>query len=136
MTEQVTHEGSSAISDRSIDTQVDLSGPEDQTGPRNRSGEAAAALLACGVGSAVFGVLVVLAEANPTVKSALTLSSAVGPLSGKAVASVAIWLLVWLALHRSIGRREVVLVPYLKLTRVLIVLSFVLTFPPVFFAFH
>ena len=99
------------------------------------SGSAAAALVASGVGCSAFGAAVVAAEANEGVHHALTLSDAVGPLSGKGVAGTSVWLLAWGALHLRLRRREVPLGPYLRLTAVLVAAGFVLTFPPVYTAF-
>lgn len=58
-------------------------------------GPATAAVMAAGFGAAVLGLLTTLAEASETVKDWLTLSEDVGPLSGKVVYSVVVWLVAW-----------------------------------------
>lgn len=62
-------------------------------------GPAAAAILAAGIGAAVLGLLTTLAELSETVQGWLTLSEGVGPLSGKVVYTVVVWLVAWAVLH-------------------------------------
>ncbi|TMR95449.1 hypothetical protein [Nonomuraea basaltis] len=62
-------------------------------------GPIAAAILAAGVGSAALGLFTTLAEASPAVKEGLAWSKAVGPLSGKTIGAVIVWLVAWLVLH-------------------------------------
>jgi hypothetical protein len=74
-----------------------------QRSPSQRvDGRVAATIIAAGVGCAAFGIAVVLAESVGTVKQLLTLSTAVGPLSGKAVVAVVIYPVVWLVLHAAL----------------------------------
>jgi hypothetical protein len=60
---------------------------------------AAAAVLAAGVGAAALGLLTTLAEASESVADWLRLSDRVGPLSGKVVYSVIVWLVAWAIFH-------------------------------------
>src|SRR4051812_37189182 len=80
-------------------TNLPLSGTASEAEPRLGSqtlgdefppnGPAAAAFLACGVGSAVLGLAIVLVEASPGhVKSWLNFYDPVGPLSGKTIVAV------------------------------------------------
>jgi hypothetical protein len=103
--------------------------------PTEPSGAAAAALLAAGIGCALFGLLVLLNDAIPALKEALTFSKAVGPLSGKATVGVAAWLLVWAVLHVALRGRDVATATVVRVTRVLIALGLLLTFPPFYLLF-
>lgn len=103
--------------------------------PARPNGEAAAALLACGIGCAFFGLLVLVADANLRVHDALQWSRSVGPLSGKSTLGMAGWLGTWAVLHRRYRGREVSMAAVVRLTRILIAAGFVLTFPPVFMLF-
>jgi hypothetical protein len=120
---------------RSTDSAVDATpAPEDTPrGPAN--GAAAATLLACGIGCAFFGLLVVLTEASPWLHHELELSRAVGPLSGKSTVGIAGWLASWAGLHLGLRERDVDMAPFVRATRVLVAAGFVLTFPPVFLLF-
>lgn len=95
-------------------------------------GPAAGALLACGLGSAVFGAAVVAAESSEPVKTALTLSDGVGPLSGKALVGTLVFLVAWSQLHLLWRDRTVRTRPVLVVTAVLIGIGLLLTFPPVY----
>lgn len=99
---------------------------------RLHNGPAAAAVLAAGVGSLALGLLTVLAEASMPLRNALSLYTPAGPLTGKTTGAVAIWLVVWLALHLAWGQREVDFGKVFAATLVLIALGLLGTFPPVF----
>jgi hypothetical protein len=96
------------------------------------AGGAAATLVAAGVGCAAFGVAVVLSESVEAVKQAFTLSTAVGPLSGKAVVAVVVYVLAWLALHVAWRRRPVAFDTVFRCTTALVAVGVVATFPPVY----
>jgi hypothetical protein len=93
-------------------------------------GSTAATLLAAGIGCAAFGIAVVAAESLAPVKKLLTLSAAVGPLSGKAVIAVVIYLIAWSALHLACRRRTIGFAVVLRATAVLIGIGLLGTFPP------
>jgi hypothetical protein len=101
---------------------------EDPTG----TGQTAAALVAAGVACAVFGLAVVLAESSESVSQALTLSTAVGALSGKAVAAVVAYVVVWPALHLAWRDRPIEFHRVVRWTGALVVVGLLATFPPVF----
>lgn len=104
---------------------ADVEPPPDRMG-----GSTAATLLASGIGCAAFGIAVVAAESLEPVKQLFTLSTAVGPLSGKAVAAVVIHLLAWAALFLACRRRTMSFAVVLRVTAVLIGIGVVGTFPP------
>jgi hypothetical protein len=94
-----------------------------------------ASMIASGIGAVVLGILVVLAEANAQIKSALAWSSAVGPLSGKTSLMVLAFLVSWAVLHYIFQRRAVTLTTSFIWTISLLALGLVLTFPPVYTLF-
>jgi hypothetical protein len=100
------------------------------------NGPAAAAMLACGVGICLFGVLVVLGEARPGLAGALNLIDSVGPLSGKVALAIAIWLVTWAILHKVWGRSQVGFRKISWVAFALIIAGFALTFPPIFRLFE
>jgi hypothetical protein len=100
------------------------------------NGPAAAAMLACGVGVSMFGVLVLLGEARPGLTGALNLIDSVGPLSGKVALAIAIWLVTWAILHKVWGRSQVGFRKISWVAFALIIAGFALTFPPIFRLFE
>lgn len=96
------------------------------------NGPAAAAILAGGIGGTFYGLLIVLVEASPAIKKLLTLSNGVGPLSGKTIFGVIGWLVAWVVLGQLWKGKNVDLNKVWTATLALIVLSLLLTFPPVF----
>lgn len=59
---------------------------------------AAAALAAAGVGCLAMGVVTTLSEAMKPIANLLNLYKPVGPLSGKSLTAVVVWLLAWAAM--------------------------------------
>lgn len=94
-----------------------------------------AALIASGVGTFVLGLAVVGAEASAGIKTFLTWSSPVGPLSGKVGLSVIAFVLSWIILHFVLRDRPIKLSTSFVIAAILIVLGLLLTFPPVFLLF-
>lgn len=120
---------------RSVAAAPSMSAPiEALPGPASTDlpGSAAAALIASGVGSVVFGVAIVTAEASKTAKTVLAMGTSAGSLSGKALACAVAFFLTWAVLHAVIGRRPVSTRSTLWWTGGLIVAGLLLTFPPVF----
>jgi len=107
-------------------------GSTEGTPSQNVDGRVAATIIAAGVGCAAFGVAVVLAESISVVKQWLTLSSAVGPLSGKAVAAVVIYPVVWLVLHVALRNAQPKTTTVTGWTAVLLTIGLLGTFPPVY----
>ncbi len=108
---------------------------QSQDSPHLPNGSAAAALLAGGIGSAVYGLTVVAAEAVSGVAQTLNLVEGVGPLSGKVLVGVVVWLVVWIILAKMWSLKEVDFRRITIVSVVLVLLGFLLTFPPVFQAF-
>ena len=98
-------------------------------------GPIAAAILASGIGALALGILTTLAEANESVKELLNLYDPVGPLSGKTVGAVIIWLVAWSILHLMYRTKDVESRKELASSLVLIGLGVLVTFPIFFQAF-
>ena len=103
---------------------------------RTPMGEAAAAIVGAGIGVLALGTFTTLAEASGTAKDALNLYGPVGPLSGKTIGAVVVWLVVWGVLHMMWKGKDVPLKKWINVTWVLITLGFLLTFPPIFLLFE
>ena len=100
------------------------------------NGPAAAAMLAVGIGVCMFGVVVLLSEARPDLAGALNLIDSVGPLSGKVMVAIAIWLVSWANLHKVWARSLVGFGKISWLAFAMIIAGFALTFPPIFRLFE
>jgi hypothetical protein len=81
------------------------------------------------------GLATTLAEASVGVHDALDWNAGVGPLSGKTITAVVVWLIVWAILHLALRGRRMRLTPIITITLVLIALGVLGTFPIFFQAF-
>jgi hypothetical protein len=95
-------------------------------------GPIAAAIIAGGVGAAALGFFTTLAEASTGVKDWLAWSDRVGPLSGKTILAVAVWLVAWAVLHVALRSRPYATRRALLVSLVLIGLGVLGTFPTFF----
>ena len=93
------------------------------------NGAALAAELAAGIGSLAMGLLVILNEAGLFV--APSLYGPAGGLSGRSTFAVVAWLSAWGILHARWRDRRLEVSRVLRWTLVLVVLSVLMTFPPV-----
>jgi hypothetical protein len=98
-------------------------------------GPIAAAIIAGGIGAAALGFFTTLAEASEGVKDWLQWSDAVGPLSGKVLMAVLVWLVAWAVLHLVLRSRPYETRRALVISLVLIGLGVLGTFPLFFQAF-
>ncbi|MER7467254.1 hypothetical protein [Streptomyces sp. NPDC097981] len=78
-------------------------------------GPISAAIIAAGIGAATLGLLTTLAEASTDVSDGLKWSDSVGPLSGKTILAVVVWLLAWAILYAVLRNK-----PY-ESTRALVI---------------
>ena len=99
-------------------------------------GPLSAALIAAGIGIFVLGVFTTLSEANEDVADFLNLHDPVGPLAGKTVFSVAIWLIAWVVAGVLYRGRDDTLRTALIIFVVLSALGYLGTFPTFFQAFE
>lgn len=100
------------------------------------NGPGLAAILAAGLGSLALGFTTTLAEAIPSVKTAFTFSNAVGPLSGKTIVALIIWIICWAILHNRWKNAQLKLSKVFAVTLILIGLGLVGTFPLFYDKFH
>ena len=98
-------------------------------------GPIAAAILAAGIGAFALGILTTLAEANEGIKEFLNLYDPVGPLSGKTIGAVVIWVVAWAILHLMYRTKVGESRKELAASLVLISLGVLGTFPIFFQAF-
>ena len=110
-------------------TDADLTGIPFDDKPE---GPIAAAILAAGTGALTLGIVTTLVEANAAIKKGLTLSTTVGPLSGKVAITVGVWLAVWFVLHLTLRRKPYETRRALTISLVLTGLGILGTFPTFF----
>lgn len=103
--------------------------------PDKPEGPIAAAILAGGVGAAALGFLTTLAEANENAKEWLDWNADVGPLSGKTIMAVIVWLVAWAVLHLVYRGRPYETRRAFGIAMVLVGLGVLGTFPTFFQAF-
>jgi hypothetical protein len=96
------------------------------------NGGIAAAIIAAGIACAVLGLLVVGAAASGLVAQWLTFYAPTGPLSGKAIVSSVVYLVVWPNLHYRLRDKHVDLYKAFLITVALVAIGVVATFPPVY----
>lgn len=100
------------------------------------TGVAAATFIAGGIGALALGLMTTGAVISEGLSNFLNWWNPAGPLSGKTGISVLAWLISWVILNNSWKNKDSDLAKAFTITLVLIVLGFVLTFPPVFEAFE
>jgi len=100
------------------------------------NGAAGAAILAAGIGSTTMGLITTLAAASGKVSGWLNFYGPVGPLSGKVLGAVAVWLIAWAVLHGAWKDRDVDFGKLWRGALILVILGFVGTFPPFFDLFE
>lgn len=111
-------------------TETEISPEEAQVyADRLPNGEAMAALISAGIGVFVLGLLTTLAEASTGIADMLNWNKGVGPLSGKTIVPVAIWLISWVALTMTWKGKNVNFGRATGATFALILLGLLLTFP-------
>ena len=99
--------------------------------PALKSGSGAAAILAAGVGSFAVAVLALAGDKSVAVKKSLTFYQPTGPLSGVTTVAILVWLFFWGILEWRWGKRDVALRLINTISLTLLVLSLLLTFPPI-----
>jgi len=99
--------------------------------PALTNGPGAAAVLSAGIGSFALAVLALAADKSAPIKSLLDFYRPTGALSGVTTVAILVWLLAWGILEWRWCRKTVALGAIALAAFVLLVLSFLLTFPPV-----
>jgi hypothetical protein len=101
----------------------------DSVGADKPEGPISAAILAAGIYAFALGLLTTLAEASTSFKDKLALDDGVGPLSGKTIYAVAVWVVSWIVLHFVYRDKQVESRKALSLALFLILLGVIGTFP-------
>lgn len=101
----------------------------DATGLTNGSG--AAAILAAGIGAFALAVLAIAADKITSIQRLMIFYKPTGPLSGVTTVSIFIWLVIWGILGWRWRKRTVVVGRVNAIALILLVLSLLLTFPPI-----
>jgi hypothetical protein len=96
------------------------------------NGSVVAAMLAAGIGCSVLGLMISLSEGSKAIGGILNLYDPVGPLSGKTIVAVLLWLVAWAILASKWKDQEVNFGKVYKVTLILVALGVVGTFPLVF----
>ncbi len=96
------------------------------------NGEAAAAILAAGIGSLALGVVASSSEVAGSLRPMLAFYRPVGPLSGRTTVAVVIWLVSWLILHFKWKDRQIDFSKIFVWTLLMVAAGLVGTFPPPF----
>jgi hypothetical protein len=99
--------------------------------PGHTNGSGAAALLSAGIGSFTLAVLALAADKSASLKTILIFYKPTGPLSGVTTTAILVWLLTWITLEFRWARETVPLGRITFVAFALLVLSFLLTFPPI-----
>jgi hypothetical protein len=96
------------------------------------NGPVAAVMLAGGLGSAIIGLMTVLAEASEPIKNALNWWSPAGPLTGKTLSGVIVFFVSWVVLHAIFRGKSVNFARVATIALILLGLGLLGTFPPFF----
>lgn len=95
------------------------------------NGSAAAAILSAGIGCFVLAVLAILGDKSAAIRGSLAFYKPTGPLSGVTTVAILVWLITWVILDWSWRKKTLPAGRISATALVLLVLSFLLTFPPV-----
>lgn len=108
-----------------------LDGDPSAKTPSLTNGPGAAAILAAGIGSFSLAALAIAADKVASLKSALIFYKPTGDLSGVTTVAIVIWLVAWGGLEMRWRKRTVALGLVSWLALGMLVLSILLTFPPI-----
>jgi hypothetical protein len=96
-----------------------------------KSGSGAAALLAAAVACFALAVLAILGDKSDSIRSHLIFYKPTGPLSGVTTCAVLVWLVTWIILEWRWREKTVAVGRIVAVAFALLVLSLILTVPPV-----
>jgi hypothetical protein len=117
--------------------EVTRAGGEGAAAPRARPfGPVAAAFVAAAFGALVLGLLTTLASASERVEAFLQFTEPVGPLGGKAIATIAAWMVAWAILHLALRGRDPSPRIVYWITGIMLGAGLIGTFPSFFEAFE
>jgi multisubunit Na+/H+ antiporter MnhG subunit len=101
----------------------------DQIGLPGGNGAALAAFLAAAIGAFALGFIVLLGAAG--IYSAPSLYGPAGGVSGRTTLAIVAWIIAWAILHNRWKNRQVDVGPVRTAIVLLLIISLVATFPPV-----
>jgi hypothetical protein len=101
------------------------------TAPTIPNGSGAAAMLAAAIGCFVLAIVALAGDKSVPIKNSLNLYKPTGPLSGVTTVAIVVWFLAWGFLEWRWGKRAVAMNRINRVSLVLLVLSILLTFPPI-----
>jgi hypothetical protein len=96
------------------------------------NGLVAAAMLAAGIGCFFLGLNTSLAQGSKVISGMLNFYNPVGPLGGKTIVAVVVWLVTWAILASKWKDRSADFGKIYKVTLILVGLGLLGTFPPFF----
>ena len=99
--------------------------------PRLPNGFGAAALLSAGIGAFALSVIAIAADRMAGFGRSMAFYKPTGPLSGVTTSAIVVWLVTWAILELRWRKRDVRLGLVSAVAIALLVLSLLLTFPPV-----
>ena len=111
-----------------------MDSPETRHSPPNPglpNGFGAAALLSAGIGSFALAVIAIASDRIPEFRRLMTFYTPTGPLSGVTTTALVLWLLAWGLLHLRWRKRNVRLPLVSAAAIVLLIVAFLLMFPPI-----
>lgn len=94
------------------------------------NGPVAAAVLSCGLGCFLLGVLTVAADGSKALAAALNFYNPAGPLSGVTTVAIALWLLCWAILASRWKNKTVAFGKVSAFAFAFLAAGLLLTFPP------
>lgn len=95
------------------------------------NGAGAAAVLAAGIGSFSVALFALIADKVAGFKNTMIFYRPTGPLSGVTTLAIVIWLISWAVLHLRWRNRSIAVAWTNAAAFVLLILSLLLTFPPI-----
>ena len=99
--------------------------------PQNpANGPIAAAVLACGIGCFLLGVLAVAADGSKGLAAALNFYHPTGPLSGVTTVAITLWLVCWVVLATRWRNKTLAFAKVSALAFLCLAIGLLLTFPP------
>jgi hypothetical protein len=99
--------------------------------PSLTNGSGAAAIFSAGAGCFILAVLAIFSDKSALIQRSLVFYKPTGPLSGVTTVAILVWLVTWAILEWSWRKKTLPAGRINAIALALLVLSFILTFPPV-----
>jgi len=93
------------------------------------NGSIVAAMLAAGIGCFVLGLMICLAEGSKAIGNMLNFYGPVGPLSGKTIVAIVVWLIAWAVLSSKWKDQSADFGKIYNVTLILVCLGLLGSFP-------